>query len=70
MQRLMAILGVLTLTMSLAACAGTPASEGCCPMCASGCKTEGKEMKCEKKEKAGCCDKGAAEGKKAEGHQH
>jgi len=63
-------MGVLALLLSLAACAGTPTSEGCCPMCATGCKGEEKAMKCEKKEKSGCCSKGAAEGKAAEGHQH
>lgn len=70
MRRWMGFLGVLAFMLSLTACAGSPKSEGCCPMCATGCKAEEKAMKCEKKEKAGCCDKAAADGKKAEGHQH
>lgn len=70
MCKLLSFLGVTALVLSLAACAGSPKSEGCCAMCATGCKTKDKAMKCEQKDKAGCCSKGAAEGKPAEGHQH
>lgn len=67
MSRVFRLLATLALALSLAACAGSPkSSDGCCPMCSS----EGKAMKCEKKEHAGgCCSKGT-EGKAQEGHQH
>jgi hypothetical protein len=70
MSRLLGFGATLILALSLAACAGTPKA-GCCEMAgAAGCKSEGKAMKCDMKEKAGgCCSKGA-EGKPSEGHQH
>jgi hypothetical protein len=72
MRKLLNYLAFLTLTLSLAACAGSSQSpEGCCAMGKACCKAEGKPMTCEQKEKsAGCCSKGAAEGKPQEGHQH
>ena len=73
MRKAMGFLAGLALMLSLAACAGTPKSEGCCSMMGCGdCKAAGKDMKCEKKDPAGgcCCSKGATEGKPAEGNQH
>ena len=71
MRKGIGFLASLALMLSLAACAGTPKSEGCCSMCCGDCKAAGKEMKCEKKDSSGgCCSKGATEGKPAEGHQH
>jgi len=72
MRKLIGVLGMLALLLGLASCAGSgKSSEGCCAMCATGCKPEGKAMKCDLKEHAGgCCDKGGAEGKPKEGHQH
>lgn len=70
MSRFVSFLAVLALTLGLAACACSSKPEGSCPMCASGCKSEGKEMKCEKDPSCSCCAKGAADGRPAEGHQH
>ena len=71
MWKVVILLATLGLTLSLGGCAASPTPEGGCAMCATCCKSEGKDMKCEKKEKsAGCCEKGGAEGKSKEEHQH
>ena len=77
MRKLMSLATVLSLMLSVTGCAGSSKSEPCCPMCASGCKAEGKPMKCgnctkcAKMEKpAWCCSKSAADGKAAEAHHH
>ena len=76
MRTLVGLVTALGLMLGVAGCAGSPKSESCYPMCASGCTAEGKPMncgncsKCEKKEKPACCSSKSGDAKPGEAHEH